>query len=220
MGRLRNRIRETQSGAALAAAVANDASRVGPADGCFRDCIGAAWPPLTVGPMLRRRRATSVRRRLLPVIRTKVSKHWTARPRLLLASGSSAPAPRQRPRAAPTLAPPGRCSDLAPDDETSGRRPEQEPTLPRAAATRPSQHARRVSLVSRSFENAEAGSSTGSGRLREQAWAPQRRWPPRANPEQRPRPARPPRRSGDFSCGPTQETDVLLHRVSPYSSAS
>ena len=36
------------------ARVANQASRVGPADACFRDCIGAAWQPLTVAPMLRR----------------------------------------------------------------------------------------------------------------------------------------------------------------------
>ena len=36
--------------------VANHASRVRPADACFRDCIGAAWQPLTVAPMLRPRR--------------------------------------------------------------------------------------------------------------------------------------------------------------------
>ena len=64
--------------------VANHASRVGPADACFRDCIGAAWQPLTVAPMLRPRRAMCVRRRLLPVIRAKVGKHWIARPRLML----------------------------------------------------------------------------------------------------------------------------------------
>ena len=66
------------------AAVANHASRVEPADACFRDCIGAAWQPLTVAPMLRPRRAMCVRRRLLPVIRVKVGKHWIARPRLML----------------------------------------------------------------------------------------------------------------------------------------
>ena len=64
--------------------VANHASRVGPADDCFRDCIGAAWQPLTVAPMLRPRRAMCVRRRLLPVIRAKVGKHRIARPRLML----------------------------------------------------------------------------------------------------------------------------------------
>ena len=51
--------------------VANHASRVGPADACFRDCIGAAWKPLTVAPMRRPRRAMCVRRHLLPVIHAK-----------------------------------------------------------------------------------------------------------------------------------------------------
>ena len=64
--------------------VANHSSRVEPADACFRDCIGAAWQPLTVAPMLRPRRAMCVRHRLLPVIRAKVGKHWIARPRLML----------------------------------------------------------------------------------------------------------------------------------------
>ena len=64
--------------------VANHSSRVEPADACFRDCIGAAWQPLTVAPMLRPRRAMCVRRRLLPVIHAKVGKHWIARPRLML----------------------------------------------------------------------------------------------------------------------------------------
>jgi hypothetical protein len=63
--------------------VANHASGVGSADACFRACIGAAWRPLIVAPMLRRG-ARCVRRRLLPVIRAKVGKHWIARPRLML----------------------------------------------------------------------------------------------------------------------------------------
>ena len=40
--------------------------------------------PLTVAPMLPPRRAMCLRRRLLPVIRAKVGKHWIARPRLML----------------------------------------------------------------------------------------------------------------------------------------
>jgi hypothetical protein len=67
--------------------------------------------------MLRPRRATCVQRRLLPVIRAQVGKHWIARPRLMLCLW------KQRLRAAPTLARPRRCSGLAPDDETSARRP-------------------------------------------------------------------------------------------------
>ncbi len=70
-----DRILTKEQPAATAQCVANHASRVEPADACFRDCIGAAWQPLTVAPMLRPRRAMCVRRRLLPVIRTKVSKH-------------------------------------------------------------------------------------------------------------------------------------------------
>ncbi len=72
------RIPSKQQPAATRRLVANHASRVGPADACFRDCIGAAWQPLTVAPMLRPRRAMCVRRRLLPVIRTKVGKHWSS----------------------------------------------------------------------------------------------------------------------------------------------
>ena len=56
-----------QEQAAAARLVANHASRVGPAHACFRDCIGPAWQPLTVAPMLRPRRAMCVRRRLLPI---------------------------------------------------------------------------------------------------------------------------------------------------------
>ena len=41
---------------ATTATVANHASRVRPADACSRDCIGAAWQPVTVAPMLRPRR--------------------------------------------------------------------------------------------------------------------------------------------------------------------
>ena len=64
--------------------VANHSSRVEPADACFRDCIGAAWQLLTVAPTLRPRRGTCVWRRLLPVIRAKVGKHWTVRAPLML----------------------------------------------------------------------------------------------------------------------------------------
>jgi hypothetical protein len=48
--------------------------------------IASAWrgSPLTVATMLRPRRGTCVLRRLLPVIRAKVGKHWTARLPLLL----------------------------------------------------------------------------------------------------------------------------------------
>ncbi len=84
VGGFRYRIREEQSSAAVAAAVANHSSRVEPADACFRDCIGAAWQLLTAAPMLRPRRAMCVRHRLPPVIRAKVGKHWIARPRLML----------------------------------------------------------------------------------------------------------------------------------------
>jgi hypothetical protein len=56
-----------QEQAAAARLVANHASRVGPAHACFRDCIGPAWQPLTVAPMLRPRRAMCLRRRLLPI---------------------------------------------------------------------------------------------------------------------------------------------------------
>ena len=73
-----------QQPAATGPGVANHASRPGPAHACFRDCIGAAWRPLTVAPMLRPRRAICVRRRLPPVIRATVGKHWIARPRLML----------------------------------------------------------------------------------------------------------------------------------------
>lgn len=67
------------------ATVANHSSRVGPADACFLDCVGAAWQLLTVAPMLRPRRAmcVCVWRRLLPVIHAKVGKHWIGRPRLM-----------------------------------------------------------------------------------------------------------------------------------------
>jgi hypothetical protein len=105
--------------------VANHASRVEPADACFRDCIGAAWQPLTVAPMLRPRRATCVRRRLLPVIRAKVGKHWIARPRLMLClckqrcSTSTPTSSCTDSRTAPAM------SGLAPDDETSAGRPKQ-----------------------------------------------------------------------------------------------
>ena len=117
------RILSKQQPATTPRLLAKHASRVGPADACFRDCIGAAWQPLTVAPMLRPRRAMCVRRRSLPVIRTKVGKHWIARPRLMLCLWKSAAAPRHRLRAAPTLARPRRCSGLAPDDETTARRP-------------------------------------------------------------------------------------------------
>jgi hypothetical protein len=46
--------------------VANHASRVEPADACFRDCVGATWRPVTVAPMLRPRRAICVRSPLAP----------------------------------------------------------------------------------------------------------------------------------------------------------
>jgi hypothetical protein len=52
-----------------------------PASSLHRRGVGS---PLTVAPMLRPRRATCVRRRLLPVIRAKVGEHWIARPRLML----------------------------------------------------------------------------------------------------------------------------------------
>jgi WD40 repeat protein len=65
------------------AALATDQSVPCREDACFRDCIGAAWQPLTVAPMLRPRHAMCVRRRLLPVVRAKVGKHWIARPRLM-----------------------------------------------------------------------------------------------------------------------------------------
>ena len=64
--------------------VANHASRVGPAHACFRDCVAAAWRPLTVAPMLRPRRATCVRRRLLPVIRAEVGQALDRSARLML----------------------------------------------------------------------------------------------------------------------------------------
>ena len=48
--------------------------------------IASAWrgSPLTVATMLRPRRGTCVWRRLLPVIRAKVGKHWTVRAPLML----------------------------------------------------------------------------------------------------------------------------------------
>ena len=54
--------------------VANHASRVRPADACFRDCVRAAWQRLTVASMLRPRRAMCARRRL-PGRPREVGKH-------------------------------------------------------------------------------------------------------------------------------------------------
>ena len=79
-----NRRSDRQHRSALAfPSVANHASRAGPADACF-EIISAAWQPLTVAPILRRRRAMCLRRRLLLVIRGgRPGKHWIARPRLM-----------------------------------------------------------------------------------------------------------------------------------------
>ena len=116
--------------------VANHASRVGPADACFLDCVGAAWQPRTAAPMFRRGArcvcgaacsGSSARRR--------ASTGSLDRGRCS-ASGSSAAARRQRLRAAPTLARPRRCSGLARDDETSGGRPNRQWGAPRPHCSR------------------------------------------------------------------------------------
>jgi hypothetical protein len=65
--------------------VAKHASRVGQAEFCFRDRIGAAWQPrdcCSHAPPAAR--DVCARSSLLPVIRAKVGKHWIARPRLML----------------------------------------------------------------------------------------------------------------------------------------
>jgi hypothetical protein len=117
----------------MIAAVANHASRVGPADACFRDCDGAAWQPLTVARMLRPRRAMCVRRRLLPVIRAEVgqaldrSAAADACLRKQPCCASTSPSSFTNSRTA------RRCSGLAPDDEASARRPTHQPARRSAA---------------------------------------------------------------------------------------
>ena len=118
-------IREEQSRAAVAPAVAKHASRVRLAHARFQDCVGTAWRSLTDKFLLRPRVRSVCGAACSRSSARRSGKHWMGRPPLMLCLWNQRRCTSTPTSSAPTLARPRRCSDLAPDDETSSRRPHQ-----------------------------------------------------------------------------------------------